>query len=202
MTRALTEPKGLGELHLTLPEESFQMLLAAADGDGRRLLNLLENASDLAEGGVRVASSAPTCRICWATVAVVSTRVARPSTTRYRRCTNRCAARIRMLRCTGLRACSMAAATRCTSPAEWCAWPAKRSAMPTPRAAAVPERLGRAGAPGQPGRGAGRGAGNRLSRLRAEEQCGLYRVQGGHAATRRKTALRKCRCICAMRRPG
>ena len=53
--------------------------------------------------------------------------------------------------------------------------------MPTPRAAAVPERLGRAGAPGQPGRGAGRGAGNRLSRLRAEEQCCLYRVQGGHA---------------------
>ena len=27
------------------------MLLAAADGDGRRLLNLLENASDLAEQG-------------------------------------------------------------------------------------------------------------------------------------------------------
>ena len=51
VTRALTEPKGLGELHLTLPEESFQMLLAAADGDGRRLLNLLENASDLAEQG-------------------------------------------------------------------------------------------------------------------------------------------------------
>lgn len=51
VTRALTEPKGLGEFHLTLPEESFQMLLAAADGDGRRLLNLLENASDLAEQG-------------------------------------------------------------------------------------------------------------------------------------------------------
>ncbi len=51
VTRALTEPKGLGELHLTLPEESFKMLLAAADGDGRRLLNLLENASDLAEQG-------------------------------------------------------------------------------------------------------------------------------------------------------
>src|SRR5690606_20974762 len=49
--RALTESKGLADLHLTLPEDSFQMLVAAADGDGRRMLNLLENASDLAEDG-------------------------------------------------------------------------------------------------------------------------------------------------------
>ncbi|TLX56115.1 recombination factor protein RarA [Stutzerimonas nosocomialis] len=55
--RALTEPKGLGDLHLSLPEESFRMLLAAADGDGRRLLNLLENASDLAEPGEPIAAS-------------------------------------------------------------------------------------------------------------------------------------------------
>ncbi len=47
--RALGEDKGLGQRDLSLPEESFQILLAAADGDGRRLLNLLENASDLAE---------------------------------------------------------------------------------------------------------------------------------------------------------
>ena len=51
VTRALTEPKGLGDMHLSLPEESFQVLMAAADGDGRRMLNLLENASDLAEEG-------------------------------------------------------------------------------------------------------------------------------------------------------
>jgi len=49
--RALTEAKGLGDLRLSLPDESFRMLMAAADGDGRRLLNLLENASDLAEEG-------------------------------------------------------------------------------------------------------------------------------------------------------
>lgn len=49
--RALTEDKGLGKRHLSLPEESLQLLLAAADGDGRRLLNLLENAADLAEDG-------------------------------------------------------------------------------------------------------------------------------------------------------
>jgi putative ATPase len=51
VARALGEDKGLGKRHLSLPEESFQILLAAADGDGRRLLNLLENAADLAEDG-------------------------------------------------------------------------------------------------------------------------------------------------------
>lgn len=47
--RALTEEKGLGSRQLKLPEQSLQLLLAAADGDGRRLLNLLENASDLVD---------------------------------------------------------------------------------------------------------------------------------------------------------
>lgn len=47
--RALTEERGLGKHHFTLGDEAFQILLAAADGDGRRLLNLLENASDLAD---------------------------------------------------------------------------------------------------------------------------------------------------------
>jgi putative ATPase len=50
-SRALTDPKGLAERQLSLPEESFKILLAAADGDGRRLLNFLENAADLAEDG-------------------------------------------------------------------------------------------------------------------------------------------------------
>lgn len=54
LTRALTEAKGLGELQLSLPEESVSMLLAAADGDGRRLLNLLENAADLTEPGAEI----------------------------------------------------------------------------------------------------------------------------------------------------
>ncbi|WP_161866793.1 replication-associated recombination protein A [Pseudomonas yangonensis] len=49
INRALTDPKGLGDRHLNLPDEAFQILLAAADGDGRRLLNFLENAADLAE---------------------------------------------------------------------------------------------------------------------------------------------------------
>jgi putative ATPase len=51
VARALNEDKGLGKRKLRLPDESFAILMAAADGDGRRLLNLLENASDLAEDG-------------------------------------------------------------------------------------------------------------------------------------------------------
>ncbi|BAU74351.1 replication-associated recombination protein A [Metapseudomonas furukawaii] len=51
VNRALTEDKGLGRRNLSLPEESFSILMSAADGDGRRLLNLLENAADLAEDG-------------------------------------------------------------------------------------------------------------------------------------------------------
>ena len=52
--RALSEEKGLGKQQLSLPEASFKLLLAAADGDGRRLLNLLENAADLAEDGAAI----------------------------------------------------------------------------------------------------------------------------------------------------
>ena len=54
VNRALTDPKGLGDRHLSLPDEAFQILLAAADGDGRRLLNFLENAADLAEDGSEI----------------------------------------------------------------------------------------------------------------------------------------------------
>ena len=54
--RALNEEKGLGKRQLSLPEESLQLLLSAADGDGRRLLNLLENAADLAEDGQAIDS--------------------------------------------------------------------------------------------------------------------------------------------------
>src|SRR5690554_4470173 len=53
--RALSEERGLGSRGLELPEESLQILLAAADGDGRRLLNLLENAADLVEDGQAIA---------------------------------------------------------------------------------------------------------------------------------------------------
>ncbi len=56
------------------------------------------------------------------------------STTRSRRCTSRCAARIRMRRCTGWHACSTAAATRATSRAASCAWPSEDIGNADPRA--------------------------------------------------------------------
>ena len=54
--RALTEQRGLGSRRLTLSDEAFGMLVAAADGDGRRLLNLIENASDLVEDGEEIST--------------------------------------------------------------------------------------------------------------------------------------------------
>jgi putative ATPase len=52
--RALNEERGLGKRQLRLGDEAFAMLMAAADGDGRRILNLLENAADLAEDGEEI----------------------------------------------------------------------------------------------------------------------------------------------------
>ena len=44
--RALNEPKGLGEQNLTVTDKAKELLIEVADGDARRLLNLLEMASD------------------------------------------------------------------------------------------------------------------------------------------------------------
>jgi len=49
LDRALTDPeRGLGRLSLELDAGARELLLAAADGDARRMLNLLETAADLA----------------------------------------------------------------------------------------------------------------------------------------------------------
>jgi putative ATPase len=40
--------RGLGELNLKIDDDARELLLSAADGDARRLLNLLETAADLA----------------------------------------------------------------------------------------------------------------------------------------------------------
>ena len=56
MDRALSDPvRGLGDLHLQVDADARELLLSAADGDARRLLNLLETAADLAkmQGGER-----------------------------------------------------------------------------------------------------------------------------------------------------
>jgi len=47
--RALSDAtRGLGDLNLTIDPDARELLLSAADGDARRLLNLLETAADLA----------------------------------------------------------------------------------------------------------------------------------------------------------
>jgi putative ATPase len=52
LDRALTDPeRGLGRLNLELEAGARELLLAAADGDARRMLNLLETAADLAAPG-------------------------------------------------------------------------------------------------------------------------------------------------------
>jgi putative ATPase len=52
LDRALSDSKrGLGQLNLQIEPAARELLLAGADGDARRLLNLLETAADLADGG-------------------------------------------------------------------------------------------------------------------------------------------------------
>lgn len=56
--RALTEPRGLASRCLSIEPAAEAMLIQAADGDGRRILNLLENAADLLEDGECLTASA------------------------------------------------------------------------------------------------------------------------------------------------
>jgi putative ATPase len=58
LDRALIDAeRGLGSLHLSLDDGARELLLAAADGDARRMLNLLETAADLAEPAETAASA-------------------------------------------------------------------------------------------------------------------------------------------------
>ncbi len=59
LERALGDPdRGLGRLNLELDAGARELLLAAADGDARRMLNLLETAADLAAPGAAAARAA------------------------------------------------------------------------------------------------------------------------------------------------
>lgn len=60
LRRALIDvERGLGSLHLSIDEEALALLVAAADGDARRALNMLEIAADLAlEGRITAAQCA------------------------------------------------------------------------------------------------------------------------------------------------
>ena len=133
LERALQDgDRGLGSLRLQIEPAARELLLAAADGDARRMLNLLETAADLStavDQGHRL-TSIP-CVPSSAAPMFASIKAARIFTIRYRRCTTWCAAATRMRRCTGCAGCSPAAAIPCTSRGARSAWPAKISAMPT-----------------------------------------------------------------------
>ncbi len=63
LDRALSDPeRGLGALDLELDAGARELLLAAADGDARRMLNLLETAADLAAPGAAAPGSAAGAR--------------------------------------------------------------------------------------------------------------------------------------------
>jgi len=60
LDRAVSDPeRGLGKLNLQLDSGARELLLAAADGDARRMLNLLETAADLSSP---VAPNSPAAR--------------------------------------------------------------------------------------------------------------------------------------------
>ena len=60
LDRALEDSeRGLGRLSLQMPVSARELLIAAADGDARRMLNLLETAADLSAPATARGRSAP-----------------------------------------------------------------------------------------------------------------------------------------------
>lgn len=57
LQRALGEERGLAGRRLGVDADAAEVLIRAADGDGRRLLNLLENAADLLDDGQHISKS-------------------------------------------------------------------------------------------------------------------------------------------------
>ncbi len=172
---------------------------------GRRCATRAQPARDCARAGPRgrghdhARRSLPRCRRA-ATGA--STRKASSSTTRSRRCTRRCAAPIRMPRCTGSAACSTAAATRATSRVACCAWRPRTSAMPIrvrsrsrcrpakrTSGSAAPRANSRSHRPSCSWRAPRRAT---PSMSRSVPRCRM----------RSRTGRSTCRCGCAMRRPA
>ena len=134
LERALKdEHVGFGKHKLEIPEEALKLLAEAADGDARRALNFLEMAVDLAPKNDDKETIA---------LELVKELLAGGSARRFDKRGEAFYDQISALhksvrgsdpmrRYIGSRACSTAAATRCTSPGAWCAWPRKTSATPT-----------------------------------------------------------------------
>ena len=180
--RALNEDKGLGKRKLRLPEES-QVLLAAADGDGRRLLNLLENAADLAEDGSEISPE-----LLQNLLGDTRRRFDKGGEAFYDqisalhksvRGSNPDAAPI------GSRACSTAAAIPVHA-RRWCAWPARRLATPILAPSACACRPGTSGAPGSPEGELAVAQAIVYLACAPKSNAGVQRVQRGDARRRRK----------------
>ena len=116
---------------LAFDEEAKTRLIGLADGDARRLLNLLEQVRTAARAASVLAVDGAFIEETMAQTCVVSTRAATPSTTRFRRCTSRYAVPARTARSTGSAACSTAAPTRVTWRDGSSAWPGKTLVWPT-----------------------------------------------------------------------
>ena len=116
---------------LPLTDDARASLRAMADGDGRYLLNLVEELSQREDG------QAARLRRAWSprcsSARRSTTRAARSITTSSPRCISRSAAPIPTRRSTGWRACWRAASSRSTSPAAWCARRSRISAWPIRR---------------------------------------------------------------------
>ena len=124
--------RGLGEKPLKLDGDALDLLTAAADGDARRALNLLEIASDLAaesDGGAIDKS------VLEQVLVGDTRRFDKGGEYFYDRsphCISPFAAPPRTLLFIGSVGCWMVAATPSTLPGGWCAWPVKILAMRIP----------------------------------------------------------------------
>jgi putative ATPase len=131
--RCSNVPAGSALSGLPFDDDARERLIGFADGDARKLLNLLEqlgtaDARTAESGSLRRRQLSSTAR-CRATCAA-STRAATPSMTRFQHCTSRCAVPIPMPRCTGSCACSTAAPIRSIWAAASCAWRWRTSVWP------------------------------------------------------------------------
>ncbi|BBF64810.1 Replication-associated recombination protein A [Acidithiobacillus ferridurans] len=123
---------GLGALAMEMSPEVRKGLLTAADGDARRLLNLLDLAVQLAP--VREGKTQITAGIIAAASGHSWRRFdqgGKPFTTKFPLSTSPCAVPIPTRPSTGWRGCSTAAPTPFTLPVGWYAWLPKMLALPT-----------------------------------------------------------------------
>jgi len=130
---------------LELEEPALGLLIDAADGDGRRLLNLLETLERSDAGAPAGTGSADPAQAQGArrwTLDDVAARLgdrvrvfdqgATRSTIKSRRCTRACGAHTPMLHCIGSHGCLTAVVTRGTWLAELSGWQPRISVWPTP----------------------------------------------------------------------